>query len=101
MVVLICFDLPRYTKLERKQATKFRQQLVELGFEMVQYSVYERHVENSNTIKNILEALHNWVPEKGEITAYHLSDEIYKKQNIILGAKVVRHIKKEPQLIYL
>lgn len=41
MVLLVCFDLPRETKRERKQAAEYRKRLVELGFSMKQYSLYE------------------------------------------------------------
>ena len=50
MMLLVCFDLPRDTKENRKEATKYHKKLVELGFTMKQFSVYEREVrQNSNT----------------------------------------------------
>ena len=42
MWLVVLFDLPVGTKKERKAATKFRQHLLDLGFEMSQFSVYFR-----------------------------------------------------------
>jgi CRISPR-associated protein Cas2 len=41
--VWVLFDLPVGTKAERKRATRFRNDLLDFGFEMVQFSVYLRH----------------------------------------------------------
>ena len=36
------FDLPVSSQKERRRATRFRNDLLDLGFEMVQFSVYNR-----------------------------------------------------------
>lgn len=48
-MLLLSFDLPRNTKQERKQANLYRKRLVELGFSMKQFSLYEREVLSINT----------------------------------------------------
>ena len=45
MWVLVMFDLPVDTPEERKVASDFRNDLLDLGFERCQYSVYLRFVE--------------------------------------------------------
>ena len=40
MWLFVLFDLPVGTKKERKAATKFRLSLLDMGFEMSQFSVY-------------------------------------------------------------
>ncbi|MDE7469345.1 MAG: CRISPR-associated endonuclease Cas2, partial [Desulfovibrionaceae bacterium] len=42
MWILVMFDLPTVTREEQKRATEFRNSLLELGFQMMQYSVYIR-----------------------------------------------------------
>jgi len=49
LVLLLSFDLPRNAKQERKQANLYRKRLVELGFSMKQFSLYEREVLSINT----------------------------------------------------
>ena len=51
MMLLCAFDLPRETKEERKAANKYRKRLVELGFAMKQFSLYEREVRHID-VKN-------------------------------------------------
>jgi CRISPR-associated protein Cas2 len=40
--LIVLFDLPTDTKEERYQATRFRNRLLDLGYLMLQYSVYAR-----------------------------------------------------------
>ena len=44
MYLLVSFDLPRDTKFERE--VKYRTRLLELGFSMKQFSLYERYVSD-------------------------------------------------------
>ncbi len=46
MYLLVSFDLPRDTKFERRVASKYRTRLLELGFSMKQFSLYERYVSD-------------------------------------------------------
>lgn len=42
MRLMIMFDLPMDTAIERKEYQQFRKKLINEGFLMIQYSVYER-----------------------------------------------------------
>ena len=42
MWVLVFFDLPTETRLERKIASSFRKKLLDNGFAMFQFSIYMR-----------------------------------------------------------
>ena len=42
MWMMVMFDLPVGTKIERRKATQFRNVLLDKGFEMSQFSVYFR-----------------------------------------------------------
>ncbi|UUX33724.1 CRISPR-associated endonuclease Cas2 [Fundicoccus culcitae] len=101
MILLICFDLPRNTKVERREASYFRHHLIELGFSMKQYSIYERYVANTHSIENILNALSTSIPDSGKIVMYPLSDEVHENQQIILGPNTVYKVVKAPQIIYI
>ena len=65
MILLLSFDLPRNTKAERKQATKYRKRLVELGFMMKQFSLYEREVVSKQTKQRLIEILKSEIPDTG------------------------------------
>lgn len=65
MMLLLCFDLPRDTKEERKQAAEYRKRLAELVFSMKQFSLYEREVQSQNTRDRLIEILRNEIPAAG------------------------------------
>ena len=71
MYLLVSFDLPRDTKFERRVASKYRTRLLELGFSMKQFSLYERYVSDVQKDK-ILEILQQEIPDTGSITLYVL-----------------------------
>lgn len=99
MFMLIGFDLPRDTKEERKQAACYRKRLVELGFTMKQFSLYEREVISSTTKKRLIEILRRELPETGKITLYLLPDEVNNKQITILGKEAPIIGVEVPKLI--
>lgn len=101
MMLLLCFDLPRDTKEERKQAAEYRKRLVELGFSMKQFSLYEREVQSQNTRDRLIEILRNEIPDAGAITLYLLPDEVNDKQITILGKNAPKLTVGVPHLIVL
>ena len=85
MFLLVSFDLPRDTRDERKIAAKYRTSLLELGFSMKQFSLYERFVSDSTKKDRILTILREEIPDTGSITLYVLPDEVNNNQVTILG----------------
>lgn len=101
MVLLLSFDLPKNTKEERKEATEYRKRLVELGFDMKQYSLYEREVESDTTKDHLIKILKNEVPDDGMITLYLLPNEVNDKQINILGPNAPLETVSVPKVIVI
>lgn len=101
MILLICFDLPRETKKERIQAAKYRKRLVELGFTMKQFSIYEREIRQRTTREKVIHILKEELPDTGAITLYLLPDEVNDNQVTILGSKAIKKTIRYPQIIFL
>lgn len=101
MVLLLSFDLPRNTKEERKEAAEYRKRLVELGFDMKQYSLYEREVESDTTKDHLIQILKNEVPDDGMITLYLLPNEVNDKQINILGPNAPLKTVSVPKVIVI
>ncbi|MEB7816241.1 CRISPR-associated endonuclease Cas2 [Mammaliicoccus sciuri] len=101
MFLLVCFDLSRETKLDRRKANKYRERLLELGFTMKQFSLYERHISNAYKKDKILNILSKEIPDTGVITLYLMPDEVNNKQVTILGKQSKMLFRKQPQLIFL
>lgn len=98
-MLLIGFDLPRYTRRERRQATRFQKRLLDLGFSMKQFSLYEREVKRTKTKRYILQTIKEELPDSGSITLYALPKEINNKQITILGKRAVKKVIHKPVFI--
>ena len=63
MWVIVMFDLPVVEKKERKAATDFRKTLLDMGFEMAQFSVYMRFCTSQAQIDTYCKRVEKVLPE--------------------------------------
>ena len=69
------FDLPVVTKTDRKLANRFRLNLMDLGFEMVQFSVYARHCSSAEKLEALQRKIIVKAPEEGGIKIISITDK--------------------------
>ncbi len=79
MWMLVMFDLPVDTKPARRAATKFREHLLDLGFEMSQFSVYARFCNGREQFETYIRKIESGLPETGEVHVLHFTDRQYEK----------------------
>ncbi len=79
------FDLPVMTDKERKVATRFRNDLLEHGFFMIQFSVYARPCVNFEQLSKHLETIQRMVPEAGNVRLIFITDEQWAKSVTVIG----------------
>jgi CRISPR-associated protein Cas2 len=79
--IQVLFDLPVLTKKERKAAANFRKCLLDIGFSMVQFSVYQRFCANKEWAEKYIKKVEKEVPEYGKIHVLTFTDKQY--ENII------------------
>ena len=87
MWVLVFFDLPTETKIDRKVASKFRKEIQKDGFTMFQFSIYLRHcasMENAEVHKKRVKKL---LPNKGHIGIMVITDKQFGMMEIFQGKK--------------
>ena len=77
MWIITIFDLPVSTKLERSKATAFRNKLLDLGFEMVQFSVYMKHCSGKEQAETIQDKIDAAVPQYGNVKLLLITDRQY------------------------
>ncbi len=77
MWVLVMFDLPVDTPAERKAATDFRNDLLDLGFERCQYSVYLRFVEGREQATTTTRRVESVLPAGGRVYVLYFTDKQY------------------------
>lgn len=74
MWCLVMFDLPVMSKQQRREATKFRKLLVDMGYSMVQYSVYARYTPTQSGNRTTVEAVKRHLPAGGVVRILHVTD---------------------------
>lgn len=100
MWMLVTFDLPVDTKKHRSDATKFRQFLLDQGFEMSQLSNYLRLVNGQEQFETYTRRIGSNLPERGDVFIFQFTDRQY--ENIIKFSDQGRRARrKNPEQIAL
>lgn len=73
--ILVMFDLPVVEKEERRQASRFRNELLDLGYFMMQESVYARNCVSQEKYQRYLSDIKAISPGKGLINAFFITDK--------------------------
>lgn len=81
MWIFVMFDLPVGTKKQMRDATKFREYLLDEGFEMSQFSIYARFCSGKESYEAQLARIERNLPERGEIHVLCFTDRQY--ENIV------------------
>lgn len=77
MWLFVFFDLPTNTKKERKAAARFRKDLIQDGFTMMQYSVYIRHCASKESGEVHTKRIKSCIPDKGKVSILRITDKQY------------------------
>lgn len=93
------FDLPVKTKKERKVATKFRQHLLDLGFTMVQFSVYSKVCPSKEKVKSLIKHISYRLPQTGKVDLLAVTDRQFENIVSFRGKYDEKLPKKNKQLI--
>lgn len=81
MWTMVMFDLPVVAEEERKAANAFRHQLLDMGFEMAQFSVYLRFCGGKEHAESITRRITAALPEGGKVDILYFTDKQY--ENIV------------------
>ncbi|MDX3894204.1 CRISPR-associated endonuclease Cas2 [Pusillimonas sp.] len=92
MWMLVMFDLPVLEKAERKAATDFRNTLLDLGFEMSQFSVYVRFCTGPAQVDTYCKRVEAALPSGGKVNIIQFTDKQYERIISFHGAA-----RQEPQ----
>ena len=85
MRMLVFFDLPVKTKNERREATRFRNFLMNDGYHMLQFSVYARVCNGLDTVEKHRVRLKQNLPNNGAIRMLVITEKQYSSIEILLG----------------
>jgi CRISPR-associated protein Cas2 len=87
MWVMVVFDLPVLTKAERKRANKFRHDLLDEGFSMMQLSVYLRFTAGKEQALALTQRVERKVPRDGKVDVLFFTDKQYENIHSFRGKR--------------
>ncbi|MFC0582176.1 CRISPR-associated endonuclease Cas2 [Micrococcoides hystricis] len=96
--MLTMFDLPVKTAVQRRDATEYRKSLVNLGFAMVQLSVYSKYLPTAAQSTRLLRLITYNIPAGGAVRVYRLSDTQWHGSTVFFGDIEIEPEKEPPQL---
>lgn len=85
MRIIIFFDLPVKTKANRREATRFRNFLLNDGYHMLQYSVYARVCNGIDAVEKHRNRVKQNLPDNGAIRMMVITEKQYESIDILLG----------------
>jgi CRISPR-associated protein Cas2 len=100
MWMMVMFDLPVGTKTERRCATKFRNTLLDEGFEMSQFSVYFRFVGDRSRMRPYVNAVKKAAPPGGKISILFFTDKQFA-DIINIQSRIVQPQPENPDQLVL
>ena len=102
MRALVLFDLPTDTKLNRGNATRFRNYLLNDGFTLLQYSIYSRLCPDRDNANTHLERVKKHAPHEGSIRMLMLTENQFTNMEVICGKKTEQeeYISNEQMLLF-
>lgn len=99
MRILVFFDLPVVTDRQKKAAAKFRRFLLKDGYHMVQWSVYSRVCNGTDSIAVHRSRVKQNLPERGSVRMLTLTEKQYESIEILLGEKMFDDTPESTELI--
>lgn len=89
MWVLVFFDLPTQTRKNRKEATGFRKNLLDNGFNMFQFSIYLRFCASRENADVHIRRTKRSLPKQGKVCIMQITDKQFGMIELFHGQKEV------------
>lgn len=85
MRVILFYDLPFDNKEDTKEYTKFRSNILKLGYIQIQYSVYVKVIQTKSMIQQHVKKVNSIIPRNGSIRILSLTDKQYHDMYLLRG----------------
>ncbi len=84
--ILVMFDLPVLTDAEKKTASRFRKDLLDSGYLMIQWSIYARPCVSYEQMDTHIARVKDLTPEAGNVRLMFITDEQWGKSVTVVGS---------------
>lgn len=98
MWMMAMFDLPVLTRTERRNATDFRNMLLDEGFVMMQLSCYIRYANGKEHADALAAKIGSQIPVGGKVDILFFTDKQYGMIKTYRGSTLIERAKKPDQL---
>ncbi len=98
MWILIMFDLPTETKLQRKMASDFRKRLQSDGFTMFQFSIYVRNCASRENTQVHIDRVKKFLPSEGKVCVISITERQFNEILLFEGSKKTEPLPAAIQL---
>lgn len=98
MWIFVMFDLPVTTREQSRAATRFREFLLDEGFEKSQFSVYARFCNGKEQFETYMRRIEANLPDRGDIHILSFTDRQYENIIRFSGQRRRRQRKNPDQL---
>ena len=101
MRILVMFDLPVETEMERRNYRMFRKHLIKSGFLMLQESIYCKLAQNTTVAEAIIANVRKNKPDEGLVQVLKITEKQYSKMEYVIGKKGSTIIDSDQRTVIL
>ena len=99
MRVLVMFDLPTESSIQRRNYRKFRKSLIKNGFIMMQESVYVKLAMNQGSADLIVKSIRKLCPEEGIVQVLQITEKQFSKMEFLVGESQTEYVDSAERCI--
>ena len=101
MRIIVMFDLPTETVSDRREYRKFRKNLLDFGFIMLQESIYHKLLLNASLVNSMELKLEAIKPQNGLFHILTITEKQYSKMTTLVGEDESDILSTDERLIIL
>ena len=99
MRVLVMFDLPTESSIQRRNYRKFRKSLIKNGFIMMQESVYVKLAMNQGSADLMVKSIRKLCPEEGIVQVLQTTEKQFSKMEFLVGESQTEYVDSDERFI--
>lgn len=98
---ILFFDLPQVTSSEKRIYRKFVKNIKEIGFYMIQESVYVKMSIDSQVVSSVVSKVKSFSPKNGNIIILSVTEKQFSQMDIIVGESKTDVITTDERIVVL
>lgn len=102
MRILVFFDLPMVSAIEKRTYQNFRKFLISDGYDMIQFSIYCRICNGEDAVDKHLKRLNSNLPPRGSIRFLQITERQYASMKFLVGEPTLQEktVKNDQLLLF-